>query len=214
MGILDDAQFDLSSYGGSPSGWLGALLRPQSSPAPGFAPDATQMPPSFAPTSSGIPPTAAAGMAKGAVTPQIGADAMGKDPGVSGVAPQFAQVAALNPDILKTVVAAHFDALPSQKTGTPRANASGAAAPRSSITGRAEVEAVGSHATTDTGQDDSFADPASPTIAGGLPVSRAARPDLANQLDRPLDARLANLRRLLLSGPAVLPRVRTPPPLR
>jgi hypothetical protein len=291
MGILDETQFDLGSYGGSPSGWLGALLQPQSGPAPGFVPDATQMPPSF-------PPTAAAGMAKGAVTPQIGAVAMGKDPGASnpfpnflaslgtgignafmsgpaaapslldrlfagatnfatggspvggvlnsvrglatgertdpagirqanqsstfnalvgaGVAPQYARVAALNPEILKTIVAAHFNALSPQKSDAPGvapgAGGPGSPAPQSSAIGRAEVEAARNHAPADPGPDAGLVGRASPAIPDRLPVSRPAQADLANQPGRPLDARLANLRRQLLSGPAVLPLVRTPRP--
>jgi hypothetical protein len=63
----------------------------------------------------------------------------------AGVAPQFAQVAALNPDILKTVVAAHFNALPPQTNRTPglaRAAAAPASPmPQSSTTGRDALEA-------------------------------------------------------------------------
>ena len=411
MGILDDTQFDLSSYGGNPSGWLGALLQPQSGAAPGFAPDATQMPPSF--------PPAAAGMAKGTVTPQIGADAMGKDPGASnpftdflaslgtgignaflpspaaapagpqaapslldrlsagatnfatggspiggvlnsvrglatgertdpvgirqanqratfnalvgaGVAPQFAHVAALNPDILKTVVAAHFNALPPQTNRTPalardadapvrrrrsrrppavtrsRLKRAAAASSHERPVGVVRCAVAGLAATPRavrrTGddrvaacRDDRRAAPAGlgrnkrrrtgrrrrarrngcggtsgrfsegiqrscppryararesrprltapampsrnhfpkPKLARAIiaqalppaerherwhtqrkpaPVTRPAH--LANQPGRPLDARLANLRRLLLSGPAVLPLVRPPRPSR
>jgi hypothetical protein len=136
----------------------------------------------------------------------------------AGVAPQFAQVAALNPDILKTVVAAHFNALSPQKTGAlgvvPGAAPAGSPTPQESITGRAEAEAGGSQPTADAGQDSGFAGRASPAIAGGVAVPRPAQAALANQPARPLDARLATLRRLLLSGPAVLPRVPTPWPPR
>jgi hypothetical protein len=63
----------------------------------------------------------------------------------AGVAPQFAQVAALNPEILKTVVAAHFNARPSQNAGMPSfapgASAGNFAAPQSSATDRAALEA-------------------------------------------------------------------------
>jgi hypothetical protein len=304
MGILDDFQFDPNSFGGTPPGWLGPLLQPQT--GPGLSQDPAQQP-YFASMSGGAMLPRADGKGPGAaMLPQSGADGFGKEPGVSnpftdflaslgngignaflpgavapagpqtspslldrlsagatnfatggspiggvlnsvrglatgertdpagirqanqmatfnalvgaGVAPQFAQVAALNPDILKTVVAAHFNARPPQKTGTPGvapgASASGSAAPQSSITGRAEVEAGGSNATAGTEQDAGFAGRASPAIAGGLPGARPAQSDLTNKLDRTLDARLANLRRLLLSGPAVLPRVRTPRPPR
>jgi hypothetical protein len=51
-----------------------------------------------------------------------------------------------------------------------------------------------------------------PANGSRLPVTRPAH--LANQPARLLDARLANLRRLLLSGPAVLPLVRPPRPFR
>jgi hypothetical protein len=130
----------------------------------------------------------------------------------AGVAPQFAQVAALNPDILKTVVAAHFNARPPQRPDTPGAAPAGSPAPQSSITGRIQVEAADSRAPEDTatGQDADFAGRVSPAISGRLSVSRPAQAGLANQLGRPLDARLANLRRQFLSGPAVLPLVRTP----
>jgi hypothetical protein len=263
MGILDETQFDPGSYGGTPPGWLGALLQPQS--GPGFALDPAQLPPNFAPMSAGTIFPQAAGMAKGlgAVAPQIGAEGLGKDPGASnpftdflaslgngignafspgsaatpsgpqaapslldrlsagatnfatsgspiagvvnsvrglatgertdaagvrranqmatfnalvgaGVAPQFAQVAALNPDILKTIVAAHFRTNPSlQNIDTPSVapSAAGSPAPQPSAAGRADLEAE-------------------------APV-------------RPLDSRLANLRRLLLSGPAALPLVQS-----
>jgi hypothetical protein len=136
----------------------------------------------------------------------------------AGVAPQFAQVAALNPDILKTIVAAHFNALPLQKAGTPGvapgAGGPGSPAPQSSAIGRAEVEAAGSHAPADMEQDAGLVGRTGSAIPDRHPVSRPARSDLDNQLARPLDARLANLRRLLLSGPAVLPLVRTPRPPR
>jgi hypothetical protein len=305
MGILDGYQFDPSSYGGTPPGWLGALLQPD----PGIAQGPTQLPPNFASMSGGATfPQAPAGKGPGAVAPmQSAANGFGKDAGASnpftdflaslgsgignvflpspaaapagpqtapslvdrlsagatnfatggspiggvlnsvrglatgertdpagirqanqratfdalvgaGVAPQFAHVAALNPDILKTVVAAHFNALPSQKTGTPDvasgAGGPGSPAPQSSAIGRDEVEAAGSHAPADTGQDAGLVGRAGPAIPRRLPVSPPAQPDLANQLARPLDARLANLRRLLLSGPAVLPLVRPQQPSR
>jgi hypothetical protein len=55
----------------------------------------------------------------------------------AGISPQVAQVAALNPEILRTIVAAHFSA-----PSTPRkAGASGVPAPQPSIAGRAELEA-------------------------------------------------------------------------
>jgi hypothetical protein len=63
----------------------------------------------------------------------------------AGVAPQFAQVAALNPDILKTVIAAHFNALVPQANRTPdlarAAGAPGWPTPQSSTTGRDALEA-------------------------------------------------------------------------
>jgi hypothetical protein len=306
MGILDDFQFDPSTFAGAPAGWLGPLLQPQS--GPGFVQSPAQLPPYLAPMSGGAAfPVAADGKGPGPVaTPQSGGGGFAKEPGASnpftdflssfgngignaffpsavapagpqaapslldrlsagatnfatggspiagvlnsvrglatgertdpagirqanqmatfnalvgaGVAPQFAQVAALNPEILKTVVAAHFNALSPQKTGTPGvapgASASGSAAPQSSITGRAEVEAGGSQPTAEAGQDSGFAGRASPAIAGGLAVPRPPQAVLANQPVRPLDARLATLRRLLLSGPAVLPRVPTAQPPR
>jgi len=245
MGILDDFQFDPSTFGAAPAGWLGPLLQPQS--GPGLAPGATQMPP----TSSGImfPPTTVVGSAKEAVTPQTGADATGKDsaawnpftdflaslrPGIgnafmsnsaavpslldrllagatnfatggspvggvlnsvrglatgertdpagirqanqtatfnalvsAGVAPQFAQVAALNPEILRSVVAAHFNALSPQKTGTPGVAPAGSPSPQSSIAGDTQVEAADSRAPADTamGQESGFAGAAQPDQA-------------------------------------------------
>ena len=306
MGILDDFQFDPSTFAGAPAGWLGPLLQLQS--GLGVAQEPAQPPPYLAPTSGGATfSQAAAGKASGAVVPpRSGADGFGKEPGASnpftdflaslgngigsaflpnaagptgpqtspslldrlsagatnfatggspiggvlnsvrglatgertdpagirqanqtatfnalvgaGVAPQFAQVAALNPDILKTVVAAHFNALSPQKTGTPDiapgASAAGSPTPQSSITGRAEVQAGGSRRTADAGQESGFAGRTSPAIAGGLAVPRPPQATLANQPVRPLDARLATLRRLFLSGPAVLPRVPTAQPPR
>jgi hypothetical protein len=232
MGILDGYQFDPSSYGGTPPGWLGALLQP----GPGIAQGPTQLPPNFASMSGGATfPQAPAGKGPGAVAPmQSAADSFGKDANASnpftdflaslgtgignaflpgpaaapagpqaapslldrlsagatnfatggspiggvlnsvrglatgertdpagirqanqratfnalvgaGVAPQFAQVAALNPDILKTVVAAHFNALPPQTNRTPGlargAAAAGSPTPQSSTTGRDALEA-------------------------------------------------------------------------
>jgi hypothetical protein len=304
MGILDDFQFDPNSFGGTPPGWLGSLLQPQT--GPGLPQDPAQ-PPYFAPMSGGAMLPRADGKGPGAaMLPQSGADGFGKEPGASnpftdflanlgngignaflpgavapagpqtspslldrlsagatnfatggspiggvlnsvrglatgertdpagirqanqtatfnalvsaGVAPQFAQVAALNPEILKTVVAAHFNALSPQKTGTPGvapgASAVDSPTPQSSVTGRVEVEAGGSRPTAESGQDSGFAGRASPAVAGGVAVPRPAQAALANQPARPLDARLATLRRLLLSGPAVLPRVPTPWPPR
>jgi hypothetical protein len=304
MGILDDFQFDPNSFGGTPPGWLGPLLQPQT--GPGLSQDPAQ-PPYFASMSGGAMLPRADGKGPGAaMLPQSGADGFGKEPGASnpftdflaslgngignaflpgavapagpqtspslldrlsagatnfatggspiggvlnsvrglatgertdpagirqanqtatfnalvgaGVAPQFAQVAALNPEILKTVVAAHFNALSPQKTGTPGvapgASAVDSPTPQSSVTGRAEVEAGGSRPTAEAGQDSGFAGRASPAIAGGLAVPRPPQAVLANQPVRPLDARLATLRRLLLSGPAVLPRVPTAQPPR
>jgi hypothetical protein len=306
MGILDDFQFDPSTFTGAPAGWLGPLLQPQS--GPGFVQSPAQLPPYLAPMSGGATlPQAAAGKASAAVVPSpSGADGFGKEPGASnpftdflsslgngigsaflpsaaapmgpqappslldrlsagaanfaaggspiggvlnsvrglatgertdpagirqanqtatfnalvgaGVAPQFAQVAALNPDILKTVVAAHFKALSPQKTGTPGvapgASTVDSPTPQSSVTGRVEVEAGGSRPTAEAGQDSGFAGRASPAVAGGVAVPRPAQAALDNQPAGPLDARLATLRRLLLSGPAVLPLVRTPRPPR
>ncbi len=229
MGILDGYQFDSNGYGGTPPGWLGALLQPLTGPAPGFASDPSQMPPNVAPIPGGamVPQTAAARMAKGASLPPSDADGFGKDPGASnpftdflaslarpmgnalsaspaaipagppaagpslfdrlsagasnfttggnpvagvlnsvrglatgqrtdaagvqqvnqmatfkalvgaGISPQVAQVAALNPEILRTVVAAHFNT----PSAPRRAGASGAPAPQPSTAGRAELEA-------------------------------------------------------------------------
>src|SRR5712671_2029420 len=244
MDILDDFQFDPSTFAGAPAGWLGPLLQPQS--GPGFVQSPAQPPPYFAPMAGGATfPQAAAGKAPGAVVPPpSGADGFGKEPGASnpftdflsslgngigsaffpsaaaptgpqappslldrlsagatnfatggspiggvlnsvrglatgertdpagirqanqtatfnalvgaGIAPQFAQVAALNPEILKTVVAAHFNALSPQKTGAlgvvPGAAPAGSPTPQESITGRAEAEAGGSQPTADAGQ--------------------------------------------------------------
>jgi hypothetical protein len=132
----------------------------------------------------------------------------------AGVAPQFARVAALNPDVLRTVVAAHFNALSPRKTGTPGVAPGGS--PQSSIAGDTQVEAADSRAPADTamGQEAGFAGSAGPAISRRLPGSRPAQADRASQPARPLDARLANLRRQLLSGPAVLPLVRAPRPFR
>src|SRR5712664_3439085 len=83
MGILDDFQFDPSTFAGAPAGWLGPLLQPQS--GPGFVQSPAQLPPYLAPTSGGATfPQAAAGRAPGAaVSLSSGADGFGKEPGAS-----------------------------------------------------------------------------------------------------------------------------------
>src|SRR6267378_4302979 len=83
MGILDDFQFDSNSFGGTPPGWLGPLLQPQS--GLGFAQDLAQPPPYLPPMSGGAPfPQTAAGKVPGAVVPPpSGADGFGKEPGAS-----------------------------------------------------------------------------------------------------------------------------------